>query len=249
MARRRSRRSPVESFVNRAVAWLVALGVLLTVISSVFQSAPGLGLFLFVVLPVTVGGGVLWFRRRAHEAAEREALEQARERVEAARHIGALLTGSGPDFELAVADVLRAHGYDLHRVGGSGDRGVDLTGTDAGGWKVVVQCKRYGPDNKVGSREVQSFMGTVVNQDASRGIFVTTATYTRQASELVASSRVAISLIDGTQFTRMAATAGQAQMQPVSPNPTLAAPTVAEPTAYPTWPTQPPQETQPPYQA
>src|SRR5205823_3964175 len=117
-------------------------------------------------------------------------------RIETARHIGALLTDSGSAFELAVADVLRAYGYDLHRVGGSGDRGVDLTGTDAGGWKVVVQCKRYGPDNKVGAPAVQNFMGTVVNQDASRGIFVTSSTYTRQAHELVASSRVAISLID-----------------------------------------------------
>ncbi len=209
MARRRSRRSLVQSFMNRVLAWLIAIIVLVAVVVSVFQSAPGLGFLLFVVLPVTVLLGMVWFRGRGRRAAERAVVERARLRVETARHIGPLLTGSGPEFELAVADVLRAHGYDLQRVGGSGDRGVDLVGTNADGWKVVVQCKRYGPDNKVGSPAVQSFMGTIFNQDAEAGIFVTTSTYTRQARDLVASSRADVRLIDGTEFTRMATEASE----------------------------------------
>lgn len=68
MARRRSRRSPVESFMNRAVAWLIALVVLLVAVLVVFQSAPGLGLLLFVVLPAAVVVCVVWFRRRTHKA-------------------------------------------------------------------------------------------------------------------------------------------------------------------------------------
>ncbi len=207
MARRRSRRSPVRSFLIRVIAWLVASVVLFAAVVYVFQTAPALGFSLFVVLPVTVLLGMVWFRGRGRRAAARRAAEQARLRVETARHIGPLLTGSGPEFELAVADVLRVHGYDLDRVGGAGDRGVDLVGTDPEGWKVVVQCKRYGPDNKVGSPAVQSFMGTVFNQEAEQGIFVTTSTYTRQARELAASSRADIRLIDGRQFTQMAANA------------------------------------------
>ena len=207
MARRRGRRSPVRSFMNRVLAWLIACVVLFAAVVYVFQAAPGLGLLLFIVLPVFVMLGIVWFRGRARRAAARKAAEQARQRIETARHIGPLLTGSGPEFELAVADVLRAYGYDLRRVGGAGDRGVDLVGTDADGWKVVVQCKRYGPDNKVGSPAVQSFMGTIFNQDAEAGIFVTTSTFTRQARDLVASSRADVLLIDGTEFTRMAAAA------------------------------------------
>ena len=207
MARRRSRRSPVRSFLIRVLAWLVVSVMLFAAVVYVFQTAPWLGVALFVVLPVTVLLGMVWFRGRGRRAAARRAADQARLRVETARHIGPLLTGSGPEFELAVADVLRAHGYDLERVGGSGDRGVDLVGTDADGWKVVVQCKRYGPDNKVGSPAVQSFMGTMFNQEAEQGIFVTTSTYTRQARDLVASSRTRVLLIDGRQFTQMAAAA------------------------------------------
>lgn len=240
MARRRSRRSPIESFMNRAVAWLVALVVLLIAVLVMFQAAPGLGLFLFVVLPAAVVVCVVWFRRRAHKAVERDAAELARERVETARHIGALLTGSGSDFELAVADVLRAHGYDLRRVGGSGDRGVDLTGTDSDGRKVIVQCKRYGPDNKIGSPAVQSFIGTVVYHRAAQGIFVTTSTYTRGAFELVASSPVAISLIDGAQFTQMAVVAAeQAPVNLALTNPAQPASPVVPLTEYPTWTKQP----------
>lgn len=240
MARRRSRRTPIESFSNHAVAWLVVLVVLFVAVLVVFQSAPGVGLFLFVVLPVAVLVCVVWFRRRAHKAVERDAAELARARVGTACHIGALLTGSGPDFELAVADVLRAYGYDLRRVGGSGDRGVDLTGTDAGGRKVIVQCKRYGPDNKVGSPAVQSFIGTVVNQGADRGIFVTTSTYTRQAHEQAISSRIAVFLVDGAQFTKMAVVAAeQASANLALTNPAQPASPFVPLTEYPTWTKQP----------
>ncbi len=254
MARRRSRRSPVDAFLHRLAAWLVALVVLLLAVSYLFESAPGLALFLFVGLPVVVGIGVLVSKyrareaaARAREAAEREAEEQARRRVETARHVAALLTGSGADFELAVADVLRAYGYDLHRVGGSGDRVVDLAGTNADGARVVVQCKRYGPDNKVGSPAVQSFIGTVVNQDAAVGIFVTTSTYTRQARELEASSRVPVTLIDGAGLSRVAAVAaGDEPPRPAQQNPSPPAPAVPQPRTYPDWPVQPAHETQPP---
>ena len=221
MARRRGRRSPVRSFLIRALAWLVASVVLFAAVVYVFQTAPWLGFSLFVGLPVAVLLGMVWFRGRGRRVAARRAAEQARLRVETARHIGPLLTGSGPEFELAVADVLRAHGYDLERVGGSGDRGVDLVGTDAEGWKVVVQCKRYGPDNKVGSPAVQSFMGTMFNQEAEHGIFVTTSTYTRQARELAASSRTSVLLIDGRQFTQMAAAAADGR-RATSTSPALA---------------------------
>lgn len=207
MVRRGSRRSPVEAFIHKAVVWLIALFVFVAVVSYAFQAAPQLALFLFILLPIIALVSMIWFRRRTRIVAARDAAEQAKQRVESARQIGTLLTGSGPDFELTVADVLRAQGYDLHRVGGSGDRGVDLVGTDVEGRKIIVQCKRYGPDNKVGSPAIQSFVGTVVNQDANQGIFVTTSTYTRGAQDLATSSRVAVTLIDGLQFSRMAAAA------------------------------------------
>lgn len=100
MARRRSRRSRVESFMNRVVIWFIVLIVFLMLVLYVFESAPVLGLFLFLILPVITIAGITGFRWRAHTANKRKALEEAKQRIETAQHIGSLLTGSGPDFDL-----------------------------------------------------------------------------------------------------------------------------------------------------
>lgn len=208
MPRRRSRKSRFDRLVERSALLLFAafIGAALIVafVDSVFDASPLFGLLLFVLLPLGLMAGVIGYKAKTRKEGKRRDLNLARQRVEAAQHIGTLLTGSGQDFEFAVSEVLRAYGYDVEQVGRAGDKGVDLIGTDANGATVIVQCKRYGPDNKVGSPVIQSFMGAVVNHDAERGIFVTTSGYTRQARGLADSSRVNIELIDGEQFTRLA---------------------------------------------
>ena len=50
---------------------------------------------------------------------------------------------------------------------------------------MVVQCKRYAPDNLVGSPVIQSFIGMVkIHHKADLGIFVTTSGYTLPAMNL-----------------------------------------------------------------
>ncbi len=143
-------------------------------------------------------------RVRAQKAAEAE-----RERVRHAEDLGRLLVGSGADFEQSVGSVLASQGYSLDRTGGAGDRGVDLRGTAPDGSLVIVQCKRYGPDNKVASRSVQSFIGAIVIEGAAAGIFVTTSAFTGEALLLAKQSRVPVCLIDGPTFTAMARSAAE----------------------------------------
>jgi hypothetical protein len=69
----------------------------------------------------------------------------------------------------------------VERVGGAGDRKVDIVCTDAYGGLVAVQCKRYAPGKKVTAPDVDDFYGMMVRRRARQGIYVTTSTFTRGA--------------------------------------------------------------------
>lgn len=101
-------------------------------------------------------------------------------------------------FEQAVASLLRTWGYRHVTVtGGAGDLGVDITCRGSAGEPVVVQCKRWAPDHRVGSAVLQSFIGMVyVQHRASRGILVTTSSFSPAARALARRHR--IELIDGS---------------------------------------------------
>lgn len=100
-------------------------------------------------------------------------------------------------FELAVADLLRARGYqDVRHTGGARDLAADLTCRDRCGARVVVQCKRYRAGCAVTSPEMQQFIGMIyAHHHADYGIYVTTSTFTRPASALA--HQHGIRLLDG----------------------------------------------------
>ncbi len=111
-------------------------------------------------------------------------------------------------FEQLVLDLLHAMGYgtsrsDLQRVGGSGDGGIDgIISLDRLGLeKVYVQAKRW--KNTVGSPEVQGFMGALQLQAASKGVFITTSAFTRDAKEAAGRARGSIVLVDGAQLSAL----------------------------------------------
>ncbi len=114
-----------------------------------------------------------------------------------------------PDFfEQLVLDLLHKMGYgtsrsDVQRVGGSGDGGIDgIISLDRLGLeKVYVQAKRW--KNTVGSPEIQGFMGALQLQGASKGVFITTSGFTRDAKDAATRARGSIVLVDGRQLTRL----------------------------------------------
>lgn len=91
-------------------------------------------------------------------------------------------------FEQAVADLCARDGcLDVEVVGGAGDLGADVVATAPDGRRVVVQCKAYGPDNKVGSQDVQRFGGTCFAvHDAHVAVVVTTSEFTEPAAQYAA---------------------------------------------------------------
>lgn len=112
-------------------------------------------------------------------------------------------------FERLVIDLLLKMGYGGTRVdagerlGRSGDGGVDgiikedRLGLDA----IYVQAKRW--DGAVGRPEIQKFAGALQGQRAKKGIFITTSSFTSDATEYVQRIDSKIVLIDGEMLARL----------------------------------------------
>ncbi|MFI8192374.1 restriction endonuclease [Streptomyces sp. NPDC085946] len=92
---------------------------------------------------------------------------------------------SPDEFEQAVADLCVRDGCSqVEVVGGAGDLGADVVALTPDGRRLVVQCKRYGDDNKVGSQELQRFGGTCFTvHEADVAVVVTTSDFTAPAVE------------------------------------------------------------------
>ncbi|MFG2595229.1 restriction endonuclease [Streptomyces sp. NPDC048462] len=100
-------------------------------------------------------------------------------------------------FEDAIAALCERDGcVDVQVVGGAGDLGADVLATAPDGRRLVVQCKYYGPDNKVGSQDLQRFGGTCYAvHEAEIAVCVTTSAYTTPALEYA--EQCAIVCVDG----------------------------------------------------
>ncbi|MFF4581983.1 restriction endonuclease [Streptomyces sp. NPDC001389] len=69
-------------------------------------------------------------------------------------------------------------------VGGAGDLGADVLATTADGRRVVLQCKHYAEDHRVGSQDLQRFGGTCFAvHEADVAVIVTTSSFTAPAAE------------------------------------------------------------------
>ena len=139
-----------------------------------------------------------------------EAIEDAVARIEASVGEDLLdrLRNSHPDFfEQAVVDLLLKMGYGGaaqrgKRIGGSNDEGIDgLIDQDALGLdQVYIQAKRDREGNNVGREPIQAFVGALHGFGASRGVFLTTSSFTSGATEYAQKVQSRIILIDGTKL-------------------------------------------------
>ncbi len=89
-------------------------------------------------------------------------------------------------------------------LGGPGDEGLDgVIRQDALGLDVVyVQAKRYAVDRKIGRPDLQAFVGALNGARASRGIFITTSSFTNDAKNFVERVQSRIVLIDGAMLAK-----------------------------------------------
>lgn len=112
-------------------------------------------------------------------------------------------------FEQLVIDLLVAMGYGGSRqdagraIGKSGDGGIDgIIKEDKLGLDVIyVQAKRW--EGTVGRPDIQKFAGALQGHRASKGVFITTSSYTREALEYVNLINTKIILISGEELARM----------------------------------------------
>lgn len=135
--------------------------------------------------------------------------------------IGELLMLTPDQFEEAIGTLLGDHGYTkVERVGRTGDLAVDLTARDSQGLSVGVQCKRYAPGARVGSKDIQLFVGMLYrHHQLDRGIYVTTASYTKPASDLA--RQHGIRLIDGFELARLLPNGPQSRQEKEAVDPTV----------------------------
>jgi restriction system protein len=85
------------------------------------------------------------------------------------------------------------------------DGGVDgLIDQDALGLdRVYVQAKRYADGNTIGSGAIRDFFGALDSFKASKGMFITTSTFSPAASQTASGLSKRIVLIDGQQLVRL----------------------------------------------
>ena len=112
-------------------------------------------------------------------------------------------------FENLVVELLVGMGYGGsiidagQTIGKSGDGGIDgIIKEDKLGLDIVyIQAKRWG--NSVGSKEIRDFVGALAGQKANKGVFITTSTFTKEASSFVQQIQQKVILIDGQRLAQL----------------------------------------------
>ena len=107
-------------------------------------------------------------------------------------------------FERLVVELLEAMGYGEGRqIGGSGDQGIDgvINQDPLGLEKVYIQAKRW--QNAVGEPEIRNFLGSLDVKGASKGVFITTSTFSESAKSSAFAVRRTIRLVDGGELAEL----------------------------------------------
>lgn len=159
-------------------------------------------------------------RREKEEERQEEELEQTPQELleygyqkikrDLSQELLNLVKQSSPRFfEKLVVDLLIRMGYggslkDAGKaIGQSGDGGIDgIIKEDKLGLDVIyIQAKRW--DNVVGSKEVRNFVGSLAGQHASKGVFITTSSFTKDALDYVKTIPHKVILIDGEMLAQL----------------------------------------------
>ena len=116
---------------------------------------------------------------------------------------------SPTEFEHLVVDLLEKMGYGsgLEDAGfvtqASNDGGIDgIIKEDQLGFSAIYfQAKQWAPDQTISRPEIQKFSGALKEQNAKKGLFITTASFTKGAKESAESAGIV--LINGEQLTKL----------------------------------------------
>ena len=108
-------------------------------------------------------------------------------------------------FELLVVKLLEAMGYgDGTITSYTNDDGIDgvINEDKLGLDKIYLQAKHWKPSVVVGAPEVQSFIGAIISHGGTKGVFVTTSKFSKNAYDLSTGS-IKLILIDGQRLANL----------------------------------------------
>lgn len=118
---------------------------------------------------------------------------------------------SPSDFEYLVVKLLTLMGYGGSLkdagvvIGKSGDGGIDgiISEDRLGLSKIYIQAKRW--EGSVGDVELRNFIGSISSRGATKGVFITTSDYTKQAKETIEKNKssMEIVLINGKELAKL----------------------------------------------
>ncbi|MFN2303445.1 MAG: restriction endonuclease [Anaerolineales bacterium] len=148
------------------------------------------------------------------ELTPEEAIEEAYLKIRADLSdelIETILKSPPAFFEKLVVELLVAMGYggtqrDAARaVGRVGDEGVDgIIDEDRLGLdSIYIQAKRWQRDAKIGRPQIQAFVGALQGFKAIKGVFITTADFTREAREYAKGISTSVVLINGERLANL----------------------------------------------
>lgn len=75
----------------------------------------------------------------------------------------------------------------------------DPLGLDA----VYIQAKRYSPDNKISRPDIQRFVGSLTGESATKGVFVTTSDFSKDAIAYIERVQQRVVLINGRRLAEL----------------------------------------------
>ncbi len=144
------------------------------------------------------------------DATPEEAIDAAFQELDAAladRLMEEIMDHDPAFFERLVVQLLLKMGYSRTNDGQvtalSGDGGIDgiISEDRLGLSRLYLQAKRWEPSQSVGRPEIQKFSGALRDVGGTKGLFITTAHFTKEAQE--SARRQNIVLVDGVQLTRL----------------------------------------------
>lgn len=91
-------------------------------------------------------------------------------------------------------------------IGQTGDEGIDgiIREDKLGFSRIYIQAKRWDCDKAVGRPEIQKFVGALAGQGAAKGLFITTAKFTREAHQYAEKQHTTkVVLVEGTTLAKL----------------------------------------------
>jgi len=103
-------------------------------------------------------------------------------------------------FEEITVTIFENLGYEVKKVGGAGDKGIDVI-AHKDGKRIFIQCKRK---DKVPPSDIREFYGSIIKhlKEGEKANFITTGQFTKQGEDFVKDKP--IELIDGIKLEKLA---------------------------------------------